>query len=159
MTKDEHIAQLEQRVRQLQSAQNQRDNTAKLFYIYSFDVTVTAGATATSSLSIEADSDFILTKLSYFATDNAGTSVTYNTRIVPLVTVQLRDTASGRNLFDSEQPIANLFGSGEIPFIMPLQTTIRANSNVRASFTSLEASNDRRIFLSLIGFKLYRYGS
>jgi len=155
--KDVQIQKLQNQITNMQAQLQQRDHTAKLFYIYSFDTVVTAGATATDSINIEADSDFILTKLSYFATDNAGTAQTYNTRIVPLVTLNLRDTASGRNLFDREQPIPNLFGSGEIPFILPLKQTLRANSTIRASFTSLEAANDNRIFLSLIGFKNYAY--
>lgn len=133
------------------------EKEAKLFYSYSVDMTLTAGATASASVSIEADSDFVVTKSTYFATDNAGASQTYNTRIVPLATVQIQDTGSGRNLLDDQQPIPNLFGSGEIPFIWPVQQIIRANSVVRFQFTSLEAANARRIWLSLIGFKLYRY--
>lgn len=133
--------------------------TAKLLYTYSFDTgTLAAGATATDSVAIEADSSFVITKGSYFATDDAGTAQTYNSRIVPLVLMQLRDTGSGREFFDEAQPIPNLFGSGEIPFIFPVQQVVRANSVLRANFTSLEATNTVRIWISLIGYKLYNYG-
>jgi hypothetical protein len=136
----------------------ERSNQEKLFYSYSIDSgSIASGGTATGSIAIEADADFVITKASYFATDGAGTSQTANSRIIPLVTVQIQDTGSGRNLLDSAQPIPNLFGVGREPFIWPVAQVVRANSVVRFTFTSLEASNTRRVFLSLIGFKLYRY--
>lgn len=131
---------------------------ARLFYSYSLTSgVIAAGATATDSVTVESDSDFILTKMSYFATNGAGAALTWNSRIVPLVRIQLRDTGSGRNLLDANQPIPNLFGTGEIPFILPTMLRIKANSVLRADFVSFEAADSRLVDLSLVGFKEYRY--
>jgi len=131
---------------------------AKLFYSYSLDSgTLSAGASGSDAVTIESDSNFVLTKMAFFASDGAGAAQEHDTRIIPLVRIQLRDTGSGRNLLDGTQPIVNLFGTGEIPFILPIQQIIRANSVLRADFTSFEAAEDRQVELSLIGFKLYYY--
>lgn len=139
--------------------ENQRyENAERLFYSYSIDSgTIAAGGTATGSIAIEADSPFVIAKTSYFATDDAGTSQTHDSRVLPLVTVQIQDTGSGRNLLDDAQPIPSLFGTGEQPFIWPVAQMVRANSVIRFTFNSLEATNARRIWLSLIGFKLYQF--
>jgi len=136
----------------------QRDNVTRLLYAYSADSgTVAAGGTATDSIAIEADSDFVIVKQSMHVTDGAGAALTWDSRIIPNVTLQIIDTGSGRQFFDGEQPAANLFGTGEIPFILPAAQLVRANSVLRVNFTSFEASADRRLQLSFIGFKIYEY--
>lgn len=133
-------------------------DTAKLLYTYSADSgQIAAGATATDKISIEADSDFVIVKQSMHVSDGAGAAITGAGKILPNVTVQIIDTGSGRQFFDDEQPVGNLFGTGEIPFILPVQQLVRANSVLRVNFTSFEAAANRRVQLSFIGYKLYQY--
>lgn len=127
----------------------------KDFYVYSVSFSSLAAAgTDLQSVNIEADSNFQCVKLAYFA-DIAAAAQTYSSRVVPLVTLQITDTGSGRNLFNEATPIPNLFGSGEIPFILPIAREFKANSTVNFSVTNYDAASTYNLYLSLIGVKVF----
>ena len=87
---------------------------AKDFYTYpSTVIGIAGGTTANDAINIQADSDFILYKLSAFAIENPVVGgQTTSTRVLPLVTVQITDTGSGRQIFESPVPIPAIFGDG-----------------------------------------------
>lgn len=125
------------------------------FYVYEALATAIAVAgSANDTINIEADSDFILQKLTYEA-DLAGVAQTHATRIVPNVTVQITDTGSGRQLMQNPIPIPSIFGSGELPFILPNPRLFMRNSTIQVAFTSFEAAVTPTIRLSFIGYKVY----
>lgn len=128
----------------------------KDFYIYEEDFSALAsGTTATGAINIQADSDFVLQKLTYFA-DIAAASQTDSSRIVPLASVQITDTGSGRNLMESAAPISNVFGTGEIPFILPQPKLFLARSTITITVANFHASATYNIRLSFIGHKVFR---
>ncbi len=125
------------------------------FYIYEAETLVLAvGGNANDTIQIEADSDFILQKLTYEA-DIAGAAQTANTRIVPNVLVQLTDTGSGRQLMQNPIPIPSFFGIGSIPFILPNPRLFMRNSTIQVAFTSFEAAITPSVRLAFIGYKIY----
>ena len=130
-------------------------NRRRDFYVYEAQtLAIAVGGSATDTIDIEADSIFILQKLAYEA-DLAGAAQTAETRVVPNVLIQITDTGSGRQLMQEPIPIPSIFGTGELPFILPNPRLFMRNSTINIAFTSFEAVNTPNIRLAFIGYKLY----
>ncbi|MES9859177.1 MAG: hypothetical protein ABW166_21705 [Sedimenticola sp.] len=128
----------------------------KDFYVYQEDfLALASGGSATGSINIQADSDFVVQKLNYFA-DIAVAAQTDSSRIIPLVTVQITDSGSGRNLMEAPLPIPSMFGTGELPFILPQPKLFLARSTITLSVTNFSASTTYNLRLSLLGYKVFR---
>lgn len=112
-----------------------------------------AGQSATN-IQIQADSDFLIEKLSFNA-DIAGATQTESTRLLPNVSVLLTNTGSGRQLMNLQMPLTGLFGSGELPMILPRQYLLPASSTLQIQLVSFEAAIVPFITLNFIGRKLY----
>jgi len=127
------------------------------FFVYEAQTLVLAAAgNAVDTVQIQADADFILQKLTYEC-DIAGATQTISTRTVPNVTVQITDTGSNRQLFQQPVPIPSIFGTGELPFILPNPRLFMKTSVIQVDFTSFEAAVTPSIRLAFIGYKFYRY--
>jgi hypothetical protein len=112
------------------------------------------------NINIQADSDFKLVKLTQFANNHAAvTNLTESTRPLPLVTIQMVDTGSGRNLFSGPVPIPGLFGDGRIPFILPIIRIFKASATITVTFTNYDTAITYDVYLQLIGTKLFRGGA
>lgn len=114
-----------------------------------------AAATANVNLAISADSDFWWTGLSYFS-DLAGAAQTDSTRVIPLVTLQITDTGSGRQLFSAATPLASIAGDGSHlyrlihPRFFARSTTIQCNGvNYSAATTYTNT------YITFVGFKIF----
>lgn len=129
------------------------------FFVYeaeAVDIPVLVGA-VTDTIQIQADADFIWQKATYQA-DIDGAAITDASRIIPNVLVQITDTGSNRQLFFNPLPIANIFGTGRVPFILPNPRLFIKTSTIQIDFTSFEAVIVPTIRLSFIGYKFYRLG-
>lgn len=125
------------------------------FYTYEEDFSnLNAGVSLQGAINIQAESDFVLQKLAYFA-DIGGGAQTHNSRVVPLVTVQIIDAGSGRNLIESPAPVPSLFGQGNLPFILPRPRVFFARSTVDITVANFSAGTDYNLRLSFIGYKAY----
>ena len=123
------------------------------WYVYNVLFTAIApGAQQTANVAIEADANFILVKLSGFA-DIAAAAQTYNTRVVPLITLQITDTGSGRNLLNGATAWSNIVGWGEIPYILPIRRKFKANSTIRVQAINFDAAVTYNARLSFSGIK------
>lgn len=137
-----------------------KEYVARDYYTYEEDFAqadLTAGTTLTGSIAIQADSDFIWQKGCYFA-DISGAIQTMNTRVIPLVTVQLIDTGSGRNLFEAAAPIPSSFGIGELPFVLPIPRLFFARSVIQVQVNNFSNAQAYGLRLSFIGYKAYPKG-
>jgi hypothetical protein len=131
------------------------DSFRRDWYVYEAAVAAIAvGASANDTIAIEADSDFILQKLTFHA-DIAGAAQTDATRVVPNVSVQITDTGSGRQLMSQPIPIPAIFGTGELPYILPNPRLFMRNSTIQIAFTSFEAVITPDILLAFSGYKIY----
>lgn len=134
----------------------QQQNVIKDFYVYQEDFASLAnGASATGNINIQADSDFVVQKLTYFA-DIAAAVQTDATRVIPLVNVLITDTGSGRNMMESALPISNIFGTGEIPFILPTPKLFLARSTITIQLSNFSAATTYNLRLSFAGYKIFR---
>lgn len=130
-------------------------NRRRDFYVYeSQTLAIAAGGSATDTIDIEADSIFILQKLTYQA-DLAAAAQTDSTRVIPNVLIQITDTGSGRQLMQEPVPIPSIFGTGELPFILPNPRLFMRNSTINIAYTSFDAAATPNIRLAFIGYKLY----
>lgn len=123
------------------------------YYVYNANVASLAAADDfTDTVSIEADADFVLIKMSGFA-DIAGGPQTNDSRVIPLVDIQLTDTGSGRQLLNGNTAWNNIFGQGGLPYILPIPRYFKANSTLRVSFTNFSLATTYRLAIAFSGIK------
>jgi hypothetical protein len=123
------------------------------WYVYNVEfLALAALGQAVANVAVEADANFILVKLTGFADIAAGIQ-TYNTRVVPLVSLQITDTGSGRNLLNGNTAWSNIVGWGEIPYILPIRRKFKANSTIRVQATSFDPATIYNLRLSFSGIK------
>lgn len=126
------------------------------FFTYSSGIIALApAAIATVSIPIQADADFYWQKSTYFA-DIAAAGQVDSTRVIPLVTVGITDGASSRAISDAQIPIASLFGTGSLPFILPAPKTFAASGSIILALTNFDAAITYNIRLFFHGHKLFR---
>lgn len=128
------------------------------WFIYGLDVLNLAPAvTFNGSIQIQADSDFKMVKLT-MAADLAGAAQTEATAVLPNATISFLDTGSGRALFSQAIALRALFGSGELPYILPVPRIFKARTNISITVLSFEAVNTNNIRLALHGMKIFQLG-
>lgn len=128
---------------------------AEDFFIYTLTFSALAnGASAVQNLSIQADSDFVLQKLSFQA-DIAAATQTDSSRVVPLVSAVITDSGSGRQFSNSAVSIPTLFGTGEFPFILPQPKRFAARSTINVNLSNYSNATTYNIYLSFIGKKVF----
>jgi hypothetical protein len=81
---------------------------------------------------------------------------TNTTLTLPAVTVLMTDTGTGRQWSDTAVPMASLFGTGQLPFILPITKRLAAKSQLSVQVFNLFSAQDiAKISLSFIGRKIY----
>lgn len=131
----------------------------KDYYSYSALVSsLASGASQSASISIEADSEFVAVKYSYFV-DIAGATQTDATKVVPLISMELTDTGSGRSLQNIALPIDTIAGRGDLPFILPQPRRFKAKSTIQFRFTNYSAATTyANIYFVMSGYKVFTLG-
>lgn len=125
------------------------------FYVHTVtSLALVAGATDAITVNIEADAHFLLQKMSYMA-DITAAGQTDSSRVLPLVTMQITDTGSGRQMFDDFVPIPALMGTGAIPFILPTPHKFVANSTFTVQLINYDAANPYNLRLAFAGVKVW----
>lgn len=130
---------------------------AKDFFVYemNFSGALAAAGSTPLTVTIDNDADFEWMKASYHGTvGNDGTTRTAEQ--IPEVNVTIRDTTSGRDLMNLPVAARNIFGSGEIPFILPVTKIFPARSTIQ--MTVVNASDNltySTLLFSFIGAKLF----
>lgn len=132
---------------------------AEDYYIYQIQFEdVTAGATSTGFIQIEADSDFLIQKFGYLSNVGGG-AVEFNTLDVPLVTVLIVDTGSGRQLMNSAVPLGAFWGDGRLPYILPTPKLFVKNTRINVTIFNFSSATDYDdIWLAFQGRKIFTSG-
>ena len=126
------------------------------FFVYELDFSnLVHGTSQTLSFTVNADSDFLWTHAAY-AADLALAAQTESGRVLPLVTAMITDTGSGRQLMSTAVPVPSIFGTGQLPYVLPRQRRFAANSQVSITLLNYSAAADYNLRLSLIGEKGFR---
>jgi len=125
------------------------------FFVYtSARIALAPAANVGSNIIIQADSDFFLESLNYYADIN-GAAVTYNSLVIPNVTLIITDTGSGRQLMNGAVPVPAICGNGMQPYRLREPKLFKANSTIQLQITSFEAANTDYIQFALIGQKIF----
>lgn len=128
------------------------------FTVYELDFgALAAGAVSTQAIAIQADSAFKWTKATYLATASPAVGLTDSTRIIPNCSIQIVDTGSGRQLFNSAVPIPSIFGTGQLPFILPVERIFMPRSTMSVTVTNFDNAATTLLKLSFIGSKIFEY--
>lgn len=132
---------------------------AEDFFTYNIQFEdLAVGATQVGFIQIEADSDFLIQKLAYFSSI-AGAAQTFNTIDIPLVTVLIVDTGSGRQLMNNAVPLTALFGDGRLPYILPTPKLFVKNSRINVTLFNFSAGTEYDdIFINFEGKKIFTTG-
>lgn len=125
------------------------------FYVYNaYQASLAAAASQDLTIRIEADSAFELQKLTFYC--DAGAIMTASDRVIPQMSIQITDQGSGRQLFNQAVPVSTIFGTAELPFILPVTKFFKPNSLVTLSLANFSsATTYSNIYANLIGKKLF----
>ena len=131
---------------------------AEDYFVYNIRFqTLNSGDTQTGFIQIEADSDFLIQKLAYFSALD-GSQQTFNTTDVPLVTVTIVDTGSGRQLMNNPVPVSDIFGNGFLPYILPTPKLFTKNSRINVNVFNFGAEDYANLWLNFQGKKIFTAG-
>lgn len=111
------------------------------------------GNTAVLTYQIEADSYFYMNAISYQA-DTALANVTDSTNIIPLATLVIFDSGSGRQLMANPVPFNCIAGYNGAPFRLPKPRRFTSTAQITVTIVNYSAIA-YNISLTFSGFKVY----
>ena len=127
------------------------------FFVYELDFsTFAANATPQGSFTVQADSNFLWQYGSMYWDGSADVAVD-SPQSVPMVSCNVQDSSSGRNLMSANVPVQSIFGNGQLPFLLPTPRFFRAQTTVTVSLLNFSSALSYRMKLSFIGTKFYKY--
>ena len=113
-------------------------------------------ANVPGNLNIQADADFLVLNQVFWA-NSANAAQTANNRVSPNISVSISDTGSGMSWSDVAVPIYNIFGRGDLPYVLPEPKLIKAKSTVQVLATNFDVAAGYNLWLTFNGVKLYQY--
>lgn len=116
-----------------------------------------SGGTGNNFIQIEADSDFLIQKFAA-ATFFDDARVTVFAQEIPLVTILIVDTGSGRQIMNEPIPVDSLFGTGKLPFILPTPKLFVKNSRINVTLFNFGADPYADIWINFEGKKIFTEG-
>jgi len=117
-----------------------------------------SGATGNQFIQIEADSDFLIQKLAVATFEN-GNALTTFSQPIPLCTILIVDTGSGRQIMNEPIPVDSLFGNGKLPYILPTPKLFVKNSRINVTLFNFSSGTDYDdIWVSFEGKKIFTGG-
>ncbi len=138
---------------------NENVQLATDFFTYNaiFGTVAANAISVTQNISIQADSKFEWMKATAFGYKDGASEPYQSTDLMPLTCI-IQDSGSGRYLMKDPTPIANLFGTGQLPFILPESRIFWPNSTLTVILANPSSSQYDNVTLSFIGRKILRQG-
>jgi hypothetical protein len=141
---------------------NPRENGSDYFwYQQRIQAISSAAPTANAQINLDADSDFYcvaLTHVTDINTAGLGAAYTESTNPLPLVTLLITDTGSGKNLMNGPLMIPGFAGDGKRPYRFVRPRVFMANATIQLAFSGvfLAAGTSYDIQIIFHGYKVYR---
>lgn len=126
------------------------------YFAYSVDIAeadLLPNSSVSVNFNIQRDSDFVWTMGTFFE-NLAGAAQQNGVIDMPPATVQIIDTGSGRALLETPAPVTSLFGTGSLPFILPVPRVFDARSTIVVQLSNYGTSAFG-LGLTFIGYKAY----
>jgi hypothetical protein len=129
---------------------------ARTYFCYESDTASSLAAAAAQNLTfnIAGDSDFFWTKFTAYA-QATSSSTTYAAQQLPSVTLLLINTTTGRQYMSSAVPLANMAGTAQFPFILPMITLWPMKSTIQLQLTNNGSTTYTQLQLSFHGIKAF----
>jgi hypothetical protein len=128
------------------------------FFVYESDfpagVSLAPGQSVNETFNIAGDSDFFWTKfaVSSLASDGDASGIA----AVPALNILITNTTTGRQYSTSAVPLANIAGTGKLPFILPQITMWQRKSTIQVALQNLSSDTTyAAVFLSFLGIKAF----
>lgn len=139
--------------------QTEGNEILKDFFTYQLTLqNINPQSSATGNILVQADSDFVVQKLTSTAFTSAENSLTYEEN--PQISISITDSGSGRNLQSSNVPVPSLFGNGQLPFILPTPKLFSARTTITVNVANFSSDvTIGELGLSFIGYKIFRSGA
>lgn len=127
------------------------------FFTYESDTlaALNAATSTTLTFNIAGDSDFFWTKFSAYALIGGAHTTRDSGDQLPAVTMLLVNTTTGRQYSSSASPLANMSGTGTLPFILPQITMWQRKSTIQVQLQNVGDANYSNLFLSFMGIKAF----
>ena len=123
--------------------------------VYSTVGGLAPAATVPLTVTIDSDGDFFWTKGCVFA-DVANDGTTESAKEVPNLTVLITDGTTQRNMSNVPVSVPNLFGSAQLPFILPVAKYFAGRSLITLTVANVSDNKTyTSIRFSLHGVKAY----
>ena len=123
--------------------------------IFSYDLSmsgIAAAGTAQASFTVQSDSNF-LWQAGMMTVDTTGTYAA-NPQLTGIIT----DQGSGRQLMSAASPLANWFGDGKLPFLLPTPRFFRAQTQVNVAITNYSSGTTyTNVKLTFMGTKFFKF--
>jgi hypothetical protein len=136
---------------------NPRENGSDYFW-YANRVTglSSVALTATGIINLDADSNFYCVALTYVA-DIAGAAYTESTWLLPLLTLLITDTGSGKALMNQPLLMPGFMGDGKRPYRFVRPRVFLANASIQLSYNAgfMAAGTTYNAQTILHGYKVY----
>lgn len=130
------------------------------FYVYSRTLTfVVRNGVEDDTIRFDGDADFELQRLSIWF-NPAGNPQTEFGRILTQINFNVRDNGNGRNAFAGFLSMAEVFGDGRVPFVLPTTHFFKRASSATILYDNTDFGPDfdaGDVWLQLIGRKHYDY--
>lgn len=138
----------------LNRLQQARYDQDLFFYVVSFGDMAPA-AVSVQQLQVQSDSIFGWLKSMAQATLDGGVAP-FTTEQIAEVTLQIQDNGGARNLTQGAVPINSIGGTGQLPFINPIERFFQPNTTVQFTATNTSATNTYNgVTFTLAGRKLF----
>lgn len=126
------------------------------FFTYGVDflAIAAAGGTQTQTFTVQNDSDFLIVGATGTVVDPAAEETA---RPTSSLTIQIRDSGSGRELQNRAAGFGNLVGTGQLPAYWPFPKFIDRASDVSTTIVNNDTANPIRVRLNYIGFKIFSF--
>lgn len=112
------------------------------------------GGSVPLTVTIDSDGDFFWTKGCVYA-DIGSASFTDSARPIPSLTVLITDGTTQRNMSNVPVAVNNLFGTAQLPFILPVAKYFAGRSLITLSVTNVGNATYSSLRFSLHGVKAY----
>lgn len=120
--------------------------------------TLAPSGSTSLTFQIDGESDFFWDKATVTALV-ASDGTTYLEDEKPAIYITIVDSISQRPLMNNPTPIGNIFGTGQLPFILPIRKLFFSKANVKLQIANY---SDNRTYsqldLSFIGIKAFLRG-
>lgn len=123
------------------------------FFAYGVSTTSFANATSvTLTFTIQTDANF-LWQAGAMQVDTSGTVTA-----TPLISATITDASSGRQLMSTAVELPALFGTGQLPFLLPTPRFFRGGTQITVVLTNYSSNvTYTNVYLTFLGTKFFKF--